>query len=74
MRTEYKIRKYEDVVQIIALVSPYGFYPEGDLSDWITYAESVTKENSYNKVELYMESQDKETGYCSERLIHRINK
>lgn len=72
MEIEYKVREYEDRIEVIALVSDYGFRPEGTKEDWIKYAEKIPKSNNFKNIEVYEEQQDKETGYCSYKLIHKI--
>ena len=73
--TDYYIRKHLDgVVEITALVSPSGFYPEGNSVEWIEYAKEKARENDWDKIEVYREKQDKQTGYTSSNLIWKSKK
>ena len=71
--TKYKIlTKNDGKVEITAQVSDYKFVPEGTQEDWVKYAKNQLKQNKWNSVDVFMEYQDKETGYCNRRLIHTI--
>lgn len=70
-KTQYSlyINKNNEVI-VTALVSPYGFRPEGNEKDWIAYVkENVLENQQGKKVKLYEEAQDKQTGYTHTYLV-----
>lgn len=71
---EYDIFKRSNgIVEITALVSYYGFRPPGKREDWVKYAKEQAKHYNWPNVILYEQQQDKETGYCSKKLVCEIN-
>jgi len=68
--TEYRIYKNKNnEVEITALVPSYSFNPDGTAEDWITYAKDQAKTHNWNKVKLFRESEDKQTGYSSYHFV-----
>ena len=68
--TEYHTYKNNNGEIIIkALVSPYGFRPEGNQEDWMKYAKEQKEKYNWDIVELFRESEDKQTGYTSTYFV-----
>ena len=61
----------KNYINCTAQVSKYGFSPEGTQNDWIEYAQNLA--NKYKMdVNLYYETEDKQTGHCTDCFISTI--
>jgi len=67
-----KIKENKKLIKAVSIrveVSLYGFRPPGNRDDWIKYAKEYKEKNNLDKVKIYYETQNKETGYTSDHYL-----